>query len=154
MAFMAQFYPHDAHVKTHRAFVEDQKRRMKSIYRIQKFKRHHENMLALQEHIRQRIVLRKILRRVVSALCIRLAIQKRQKFKKIFGRCVATWRIRLGLRKAIERRAMAKARLLRFVLNWKAKKDAAFAAKAAAAALALSMKKSKKSKDNKKKSSK
>ena len=23
MAFMAQFYPHDAHIKTHREFIED-----------------------------------------------------------------------------------------------------------------------------------
>ena len=34
MEFMAMFYPHDAHIKTHREFLEDQKRRMKAIYRI------------------------------------------------------------------------------------------------------------------------
>lgn len=34
MAFMAQFYPHDAHVLTHRQYIEEQKRRMKAIYRI------------------------------------------------------------------------------------------------------------------------
>ena len=41
MAYMAQFYPSDAHIKTHREFVEMQKRMMKSIYHIQMFYRHH-----------------------------------------------------------------------------------------------------------------
>lgn len=47
MAFMTQFYPHDAHVKTHREFVEEQKRRMKAIYKIQRFVRHHKKMRLL-----------------------------------------------------------------------------------------------------------
>ena len=92
---------------------------------------------------------------MVSSLCIRLAIKKRQKFKKIFGRCVETWKVRLGVKKAIQRRKTAKDRILRFFLNWKAKRDAEKAAAEEAAAYAEAMKKKKgKSKDNKKKSKK
>jgi len=66
MAFMAQFYPHDAHVKTHRQFIEEQKRRMKTIYRVQQFWRHHLKMRSLQTHIAKRVRSRQVMRKKVA----------------------------------------------------------------------------------------
>ena len=63
---MTQFYPHDAHVKTHREFIEEQKRRMKSIYRIQKYFKHHKNMRKLQNYVRNSIASKKTIRKRVA----------------------------------------------------------------------------------------
>ena len=57
--YVNQFVPHDAHLKTHKEFVQTQKAKLKTVYKVQRFFRHHRQFVSLDKAITARIAAHK-----------------------------------------------------------------------------------------------